>query len=173
MLINVRNDWLITQKICPYVKYNVSQLGIGVQMPNYQRNYCQFNGQRVGEILKQADHALPVIDEFLKTTQNEAQVCEALYVLDRMLDNNVKNVDKLYPTLSRFNYTNSPNIQVLLAGIYRKTLIPDAYGPLHRMMAQQIYYPNSPFFDPTEEIGGAILEYNRSYGVRSIYKNNV
>ena len=162
-----------TEKICPVIQYNVSQLGNGVQMPNSQRNYCVFNEQRVNEILKQADHALPVVDEFLKTAQNEQQVCEALYVLDRMIDNKVKNVDKLYPTLSKYNYTSSPNVQVLLAGIYRKTLIPDAYGPLNRMLAQQIYYPNSPFFDPTEEIGGAILEYNRSYGVQNIYKNSL
>lgn len=140
-------------------------------MPNQYCNYCQFNEQRVNEILKQPDSALPVVDEFLKTAQNEQQVCEALYVLDKMLDKKVKNVDKLYPTLSKFNYTYSPNIQVLLAGIYRKTLVPDAYGPLHRMLAQQIYYPTSPFFDPTEEIGGAILEYNRFYGVKNIYNN--
>ncbi len=165
------SQFMITQKICPIINYNVSQLGTGVQMPNHERNYCQFNEQRVNEILKQADHALPVVDEFLKTAQTEQQVCEALYVLDRMIDNKVKDVDKLYPTLSKFNYTHSPNIQVLLAGIYRKTLIPDAYGPLNRMLAQQIYYPTSPFFDPTEEIGGAILEYNRSYGVKNLYKN--
>ena len=159
-----------TKKICPIISYNVSQLGVGVQMPNYKQNYCKFNEQRVTEILKQADHALPVVDEFLKTAQNEQQICEGLYVLDRMLDNKVKNIDKLYPTLSRFNYTLSPNIQVLLAGIYRKTLVPDAYGPLNRMLTQQIYYPTSPFFDPTEEIGGAILEYNRSYIAKNIYK---
>ena len=35
----------------------------------------------------------------------------------------LKNIDKIYPTLSRFNYCLSPNIQVMLAGIYRKTLI--------------------------------------------------
>lgn len=160
-----------TQRIYPNVNYNISQLGIGVRMPNQYCNYCQFNEQRVNEILKQPDSALPVVDEFLKTAQNEQQVCEALYVLDKMLDKKVKNVDKLYPTLSKFNYTYSPNIQVLLAGIYRKTLVPDAYGPLHRMLAQQIYYPTSPFFDPTEEIGGAILEYNRFYGVKNIYNS--
>jgi len=156
-----------TTKICPIIQYNVSQLGNGVQMPNFQRKYCKFNEQRVNEILKQADHALPVVDCFLKQAQTEEQVCEGLYVLDRMLDKNVKNVEKLYPTIARFNYTTSPNVQVLLAGIYRKTLIPDAYGPLNRMLAQQIYYPNSPFFDPTEEIGGAILEYNTKFGKKS------
>lgn len=150
-------------KICPIIKNEVANLGQGVQLPNHFRNYTQFNERRVNEILKQAEHALPVVDTFLKTAQTEQQICEGLYVLDRMLDKNVKNIDKLYPTLSRFNYTNSPNIQVLLSGIYRKILIPDAYGPLQRMLAQQIYCPTSPYFDATEEIGGAILEYNTHF----------
>ncbi len=151
-------------KICPIISINVSQLGNGVQFPNQHRNYTIFNEERTNEILKQADHALPVVDSFLKTAQTEAQIAEGLHVIDKMADKNVKNLEKLYPTLSRFNYTTSPNIQVLLAGIYRKILVPDAFGPLNRMLHQQIHQPNSPYFDPTEEIGGAILEYIKSYG---------
>ena len=151
-------------RICPIILANVSQLGNGVQFPDSRRNYTIFNEARTNEILKQADHALPVVDSFLRTAQTEEQIADGLHVIDKMADNKVKNLDKLYPTLARFNYTNSPNIQVLLAGIYRKTLIPDAYGPLNRMLMQQIYYPNSPYFDPTEEIGGAILEYMKNYG---------
>ena len=79
-----------------------------------------------------------------------------------MLDKKVKGVEKLYPTLSKFNKTKSPNIQVLLCGIYRKTLIPDAFGPMCAMLINQIQNPNSPYFDPTEEIGGAIFEYIRT-----------
>lgn len=157
-------------RICPIILANVSQLGNGVQFPNQYHNYTIYNEQRVNEIMKQAEHALPVVDSFLRTATTEAQIAEGLYIIDKMIDKKVKNANKLYPTLSRFNYTTSPNIQTLLAGIYRKTLVPDAYGPLHRMMAQQIYYPNSPFFDPTEEIGGAILEYNRSFNAINNYK---
>ena len=51
----------------------------------------------------------------------------------------------------------------MLAGIYRKTLVPDAFGPLNRMLYKQITQPNSPYFDPTEETGGAILEYITNY----------
>ena len=87
-----------------------------------------------------------------------------------MLDKGVKGIEKTYPTLSRFNNSTSPDIQVMLSGIYRKTLVPDAFGPLNRMLMQQIFYPNSPYFDPTEEIGGAILEYIKNYGAKQAYK---
>ena len=77
--------------------------------------------------------------------------------------------------ISKYNNTTSPNVQTFLAGIYRKTKIPDAFGPLVAMLirnsiaqsvgaahvnnksANPIYLP--PPFDPNEEIGGAILDY--------------
>ena len=77
-----------------------------------------------------------------------------------MIDGVVKNVDKMYPVLSRFNNTKSPDIQTFLAGVYRKTKIPDAFGPLVSMLIQNsINPPKEAGFDPNEEIGGAILEY--------------
>ena len=160
------------QKILPSTQYNISQLGVNVEMPNYQRNYCKFNERRVNEILKDPNNALPEIEKFLLSAKTEEQICESLYVIDRMADKKIKGINNLYPTLSKYNYTTSPNIQVLLAGIYRKTLVPDAYGPLNRMLMQQIFHPTSPYFDPTEEIGGAILEYNRFYTTNNAYKNN-
>lgn len=156
-------------QICPIISYNVSQLGQGVQLPDEKRNYCVFNQNRVKEILAQAYHALPAVDEFLKQAKTEKQVLEGLYIVDRMIDNKVEGADELYPTLSRFNNTTSPNIQVMLAGIYRKTLVPDAFGPLNKMMLRQTFFPNSPYFDPTEEIGGAILEYLRANSAKEAY----
>ena len=141
------------------LQQNISQLGQGVSLPNYYRNYCTYNQQRTDQIVSQGEKALPIMDTFLKTACTEEQVLDALQVLDKMLDKGVKGVDKLYPSMSRFNNVTSPNVQVMLAGIYRKTLVPDAFGPLNKMLMRQIYMPNSPFFDPTEEIGGAILEY--------------
>lgn len=150
-------------KITPFLSYNVSQLGNGLQLPDKTRNYCRVNEKRINNIVKYREAALPETDSFLKSAKTEEQVLEGLFVLDKMLDEKVKGVDKLYPTISRFNDTNSPNIQVMLAGIYRKTLVPDAFGPLNRMLYKQITKPNSPYFDPTEEIGGAILEYISNY----------
>ena len=84
-----------------------------------------------------------------------------MYIVDQMIDSGVKGVDKMYPTFSRFNQTKSPNVQTYLAGIYRKTQVPDAFGPLVCMLIQNsINPPKTPqYFDPNEEIGGAILSY--------------
>lgn len=150
-------------KITPFLSYNISQLGKGVQLPDKTRNFCRVNDKRINDIARFREDALRDTDTFLKSAKTEEQVVEGLFVLDKMLDNGVKGIDRLYPTLSRFNDTTSPNIQVMLAGIYRKTLVPDAFGPLNKMLYKQITQPNSPYFDATEEIGGAVLEYITNY----------
>ncbi len=144
------------------IQSNVAQLGTGVSLPDYRRPYCTFNEKRTNELVNARESALPYVDEFLKSVNTEEQVLDGLQVLDKMLDNNVQGIDKMYPTLSRFNNVTSPNVQVYLAGIYRKTLVPDAFGPLNKMLIRQSLMPNSPYFDPTEEIGGAITEYLRN-----------
>lgn len=67
----------------------------------------------------------------------------------------------MYPVFARFNNTTSSNIQTYLAGIYRKTQVPDAFGPLVKMLVQNSLKPPNPYqtFDANEEIGGAILSY--------------
>lgn len=139
----------------------VSELGNNVAFPNSQRNYCTYDEKKTSELVNAREEALPYIDTFLKTATTEEQVLDALQVLDKMLDKGVQGIDKMYPILSKFNDLQSPNIQVMLAGIYRKTLVPDGFGPLCKMLIRQSIMPNSPYFDPTEEIGGAIYEYLR------------
>lgn len=135
---------------------------INVQMPCANRNYCLFDKNKVDSFVSQKEAALPQLANVIATSMDEKQVVEALYIVDRMIDDGVKNVDKLYPVLSRFNDTKSPNIQTFLAGIYRKTLVPDGFGPLVKMLIQNsINPPKDKTFDPNEEIGGAILEYIR------------
>ncbi len=151
--------------INPVIQQNISQLGQGISFPNQNRNYCLYNDQRTNMIVNAKEEALPYIDTFLKSANTEEQVLDALQVLDKMLDKGVKGIDKMYPALSRFNDSASPNIQVMLSGIYRKTLVPDAFGPLLKMIIRQSVNPNYQYFDPTEEIGGAILEYLRNQAV--------
>lgn len=130
------------------------------QLPNQYRNYCIADQNKVNYFVQQKENALPYISDVLQHSNNENQITETLYILDRMIDNGTKNVDKMYPVLSRFNNTKSPNIQTFLAGIYRKIQVPDAFGPLVKMLVQNSLNPNPvPFFDPNEEIGGAILSY--------------
>ena len=133
---------------------------VSFQLPNTQRNYCIADKRKVDLFVKMDRYALPYMERTLKSVNDEKQVTETLYILDRMIDNGTKNVDKLYPVLSKFNNTKSPNIQTFLAGIYRKLQIPDAFGPLVKMLIQNSIDPSKEqLFDPNEEIGGAILSY--------------
>ena len=131
------------------------------QLPTRELNYCIFDKNEVDYFVKQKENALPYLTDILEHSNNEAQVTETLYIIDRMTDNGTKGIDKLYPVFARFNNTESPNIQTFLAGIYRKTQIPDAFGPLINMLIKNSLKPHNPnqTFDPNEEIGGAILSY--------------
>ena len=159
MSINAINSQnLVCRPVLPCRQCSVPP---NVNMPNNQRNYCLFDQNKVDYFVKQKENALPYLTDILQHSNNEAQVTETLYIMDRMLDNGTKGIDKLYPVFSRFNDTQSPNIQTFLAGIYRKIQVPDAFGPLCKMLIQNSMKPNNPYqtFDPNEEIGGAILSY--------------
>jgi hypothetical protein len=126
-----------------------------VSYPTQNRNYCIFDEKRVSE-----KKDLELLKKSLENPKNENEIVEDLYVLNCMLDEGEKGVAELYPTLSKYNNTKNPNIQTFLAGIYRKTKVPDAFGPLCVMLIQNaINPPKDCHFDPNEEIGGAILDY--------------
>ena len=132
-----------------------------VSFPTKQQNYCKFS-DNVYKRAEEGEKGLPQIKAELKNPKDEAQVVEDLFVLNLMLDKGIdkQKINDIYPELSKYNDTKSPNIQTFLAGIYRKTKIPDAFGPLVKMLIQDsIEPPKDANFDPTEEIGGAILDY--------------
>ena len=150
-------QWVNYTNPAPQPQYNCTSC----KLPEQGRNYCLFDKNEVDYFVKQKENAVPYLSAILSQSNNEAQITEALYIMDRMIDNGTKGIDKLYPVFARFNNTNSPNIQTFLAGIYRKIQVPDAFGPLVKMLIQNSlkpYNPNQPF-DPNEEIGGAILSY--------------
>ena len=130
-----------------------------IQMPQGNRNYIMVDPVKVDYFVKQKENALPYITDVLTKSNNEAEITETLYITDRLIENGTKGVDNMYPVLSRFNNTNSPNIQTFLAGIYRKIQVPDAFGPLVAMLFRNSVNPQPSNFDPNEEIGGAILAY--------------
>ena len=78
-----------------------------------------------------------------------------------MIANGTKGMDKMYyGSFSRFNEDRSPNVQSLLSGVYRRILVPDAFGPLMKMLVTNILVPQKDApFDPNEAIGGSILEH--------------
>lgn len=148
----------------PHLVKNMSQpyyACTSAQLPTPDRNYCIFDKNEVDYFVRQKENALPYLTDILQHSNNEAQVTETLYIMDRMLDDGTKGIDKLYPVFARFNGTKSPNIQSFLAGIYRKIQVPDAFGPLVNMLIKNSIDPPNPnqTFDPNEEIGGAILSY--------------
>lgn len=124
-----------------------------VSYPNQSRNYCVFDETKVKKNIDD-------IKLSLQNPKSESEILLDLYSLNLLLDEGKEGVAELYPVLSKYNNTKSPNIQTFLAGIYRKTKIPDAFGPLCAMLIQNAINPpkNCPF-DPNEEIGGAILDY--------------
>lgn len=176
-----------TGKNLPY-NASMTYKGLDVQLPTEQRNYTIFDTKKVDYYVAQKEQALPYVKEVLANSQDEKQIVEALYILDRLIDNGTKSIPEMYPLLSKFNNTQSPNIQAFLAGIYRKIQVPDAFGPLVAMLIKNSIKAGSsdldtltrlsgklspqgreenlalqPPFDPNEEIGGAILEYIQNY----------
>ena len=131
-----------------------------VQYPQGGRNYCQFNQDRVNYFVKQKDAALPYLNDVLSRSSYEPQVLESLYIVDKLIDSGVKGIEKMYPAFARFNCSRSPYVQTFLSGIYRKLLIPDAFGPLCAMLLRNSF-ASKPLanFDVNEEVGGAILQY--------------
>ena len=138
--------------------YNIKQYQPCL-LPAGNRNYTIVDRDKVDSFVSQKEAALPYISDILVHSNNEAQIVETLHIVNEMIDNGVKGIDKMYPVLSRFNNTTSPNIQTYLAGIYRKIQVPDAFGPLVKMLIQNSLRPQTSNFDPNEEIGGAILSY--------------
>lgn len=136
-------------------------------LPQGERNHCLFNQYKVGFIASQKENSLPYIKEVLRSSQDENDVVEALYIADKLIDNGTKGIPRMYPEFAKFNNTDSKTIQVMLAGIYRKILVPDAFGPLVTMLIRNAQenknLQNERVFDSNEEIGGAILEYIKTY----------
>ena len=138
----------------------------GVQLPDNQRNYTLFNQDRVNRCVAQREQALPRLKHVLRTSTDEKEIVESLYIVDRLIDNKVKGIPRMYPIFAKYNDTKSANIQTFLAGIYRKTQVPDAFGPLVKMLVQNSAKPvanQTSAFDANEEIGGAILAYISTY----------
>ena len=151
------------------VNNDVEELGTKTQLPDGNRNCCVFNEPLVAKLVKNYEKSTPLIEQKILSSNDEKVVAEGLYTFNKMIDAGKFNIEKTYPTLAKLNNSKSANVQVLLAGIYRKTQIPDAFGPLNKMLIQDSINPPQVNFDPTEEIGGAILEYIKNAGAQKAY----
>ncbi len=119
-------------------------------------NFRVFSPLTTDYFVKEGEKSFPA---FSKNLQKGENVVQTLYILDRIQERGAGDAAKLYPELSRYNKTRNAEIQTFLAGIYRKTQVPDAFGPLVSMLIQNALTPPKTYFDPNEEIGGAIISY--------------
>ena len=148
-----------------YIPNMINSINIFIQNSNTKQqkiptkpagNFRVFPQLTTDYFVRQGENTFPQLAKNLKDGQ---YVVETLYILDRIQENGTGNTAKLYPELSHYNKTKNAEIQTFLAGIYRKTQIPDAFGPLVAMLIQNSLKPPKTYFDPNEEIGGAIISY--------------
>ena len=121
-----------------------------------EKPYCQFDQNKVDLFVNAKEKAIPTLTKML----NEEKT-EGLFIANQMIAAGTKGMDKMYyGTFSKFNEDRSPNVQSMLSGVYRRILVPDAFGPLMKMLVTNILVPQKDApFDPNESIGGAILEH--------------
>lgn len=137
----------------------VEEFCASFKLPDGKVNYSTFDESLAQKIASYKEQAVKPVVDMLENTQDETRATAGLFLLNRIFDAGAKGLYKTYPTISKFNYSPSDNVQVMLAGIYRKTQVPDAFGPLVTMFLKNAQNPKTKPFDPNEEVGGAILEY--------------
>ncbi len=140
-------------------------------LPNDNRNYSDFDENLAQKIASYKEKSVKPVIDMLQNASDEKNITAGLFLLNRIIDAGAKNVSETYPVISKFNYNESHNVQVMLAGIYRKTQVPDGFGPLMTMFLKNAQNPTQKPFDPNEEIGGAILEYLRNKSAFNIYSD--
>lgn len=130
-------------------------------MSTKEKPYCQFDQNKVDLFVNAKEKAIPALTKMLNEAETEEEKTEGLYIANQMIAAGTKGMDKMYyGTFSRFNEDRSPNVQSMLSGVYRRILVPDAFGPLVKMLVTNILVPQKDApFDPNESIGGAILEH--------------
>ncbi len=126
-----------------------------------EKPYCQFDMDKVKLFVDAKEKAIPAITEMLNNAKTEEEKTEGLFIANEMIAAGTKGMDKMYyGTFSKFNEDRSPNVQSMLSGVYRRILVPDAFGPLIKMLITNILVPQKDApFDPNESIGGAIIEH--------------
>ena len=129
------------------------------KLPDNNYNYSRFDEKLAQKIASYKDNATKPVMDMLSKTDNEIESTAGLYLVNRIIDAGAKNVGEYYHVISKFNDSNSPNIQTMLAGVYRKTQIPDGFAPLMTMYLKNVKNPKNEKFNPDEEICGAILSY--------------
>ena len=67
------------------------------RLPQGSRNYALFDQNKVDCFVSQKENALPYLADILIHSNNEAEITETLYIIDRMADEGVKGLIKCIP----------------------------------------------------------------------------
>ena len=111
---------VLANNINPYPRY----ICASAQMPTQSRNYCVFDKDETDYFVKQKENALPYLTDILKHSNNEGQVTETLYILNRMLDDGTKGIDKLYRYFPDSTIQSPPIFKPILRGFTAKFRFP-------------------------------------------------
>ena len=104
-----------------------------------EKPYCQFDQKKVDLFVNAKEKAIPVLTKMLNEAETEEDKTEGLFIANEMIAAGTKGMDKMYyGTFSKFNEDRSPNVQSMLSGVYRRILVPDAFGPLMKMLVTNI-----------------------------------
>ena len=135
-----------------------------------EKPYCQFDQRKVDLFVNAKEKAIPALTKMLNDAKTEEEITEGLFIANQMIAEGTKGMDKMYyGTFSRFNENRSPNVQSMLSGVYRRILVPDAFGPLIKMLVTNILVPQKDApFDPNESIGGSILEHIKAPAIHPL-----
>lgn len=128
-------------------------------LPDENFNHSRFDENLAKKIAAYTDSATEPVTDMLQATDDEKKATAGLFLLNRIIDAGAKNVGNTYHIISKFNNSDSPNVQTMLAGIYRKTQVPDGFAPLMTMYLKNAKSPKTNPFNPDEEICGAMLAY--------------
>lgn len=129
------------------------------KLPDEKYNYSRFDEELAEKISSYKDGATKPVVKLLSQTEDETRVTAGLYLLNRIIDAGAKNAGDYYHVISKFNNSDSANVQTMLAGVYRKTQIPDGFASLMTMYLKNLKNQKTKPFNPDEEICGAILAY--------------
>jgi hypothetical protein len=137
----------------------VSQLGIQTKL--LLNGDVQFNEPLVQSIVSYREQAIPTLKLLFISTNTTTTLLEGLQVASRMADAGVRNLEQLYPSLTRWNSHPDPTIQMHLARFYRKINEPKTFGPMLATAVNyaMLQYPSIslPVYNVTEEVGETLL----------------
>ncbi len=134
----------------------------------------QFDEPLIDRIARLKKAAISPLASLFRQPPSQAALIEGIRVADRLAEAHVPGVETLYASLSQWNTSPDPLVQIYLAGLYRRLNLPATVGPMMATLVHQslVNYPaqGSPAKNITEEVGGTILQQFADTTAQSVLK---